>query len=91
MVLISTMTILELSTAVGIILAGIAGLLRSSKCRKIECGILKGIVCERDIEEEDIIATPKNDFDRALKSKPIDIPNAKKGQKGQNKETENKV
>ena len=75
MVLISTMTILELSTAVGIILAGIAGLLRSSRCRKIECGILKGIVCERDIEEEDIIA----------------IPNAKKGQKGQNKETENKV
>ena len=88
MVVISTMTILELSTAVGIILAGIAGLLRSSKCRKIECGILKGIVCERDIEEEDIITTPKNDFDRALKSKPIDIPNAKKGQ---NKETENKI
>jgi len=86
MVVISTMTILELSTAVGIILAGIAGLLRSSKCRKIECGIIKGIVCERDIEEDEVIATPKNDFDRALKSKPIDIPNAKK-----NKETENKV
>jgi hypothetical protein len=78
--IISTMTILELSTAIGIFLAGLAGLIHNSKCTKIECGILKGVLCERhvsnDIVSEDtilkeVVPLPKktDDFSRALDKK----------------------
>ena len=52
MAIISTMTILELSTALGIVIAGIAGLLKASACKKIQCSIIKGCICEREIMEE---------------------------------------
>ena len=89
MVIISTMTILELSTALGIVIAGIAGLLKASACKKIECGIVKGCICERDTI--DIIEPPnlKSDFDIALKSKPINIPNGGKKKEGkENKDSQ---
>ena len=80
MAIISTMTILELSTALGIVIAGIAGLLKASACKKIQCSIIKGCICEREIMEE-----PTNDFDRALQSKSNAILNGEK-----NKESEDK-
>tara|TARA_R110000823_G_scaffold124223_1_gene250639 strand:- start:8963 stop:9178 length:216 start_codon:yes stop_codon:yes gene_type:complete len=65
------MTILELSTALGIVIAGIAGLMKASACKKIECGLVKGCVCEREIETTNIgnEIKPKNDFDKALQMK----------------------
>ena len=78
MVIISTMTILELSTALGIVIAGIAGLLKASACRKIECGIVKGCICERDNIDVEEPTNLKSDFDIALKSKPINISNGGK-------------
>ena len=78
--IISTMTILELSTALGIVIAGIAGLLKASACKRIECGLVKGCICVRELSpepEEDIIPpTPKvtrpvkkDDFSKALETK----------------------
>jgi len=79
--IISTMTILELSTALGIVIAGIAGLLKASACKRIECGLVKGCICVRELspepEEEDIppptpkITRPvkKDDFSEALETK----------------------
>ena len=77
--IISTMTILELSTALGIVIAGIAGLLKASACKRIECGLVKGCICLRELkepEEEDIPPTPKitrpvkkDDFSKALETK----------------------
>lgn len=78
MVIISTMTILELSTALGIVIAGIAGLMKASSCKKVECGIIKGCICEREIIEE-----PTNDFDRALQSKSNAILNGEKNKEGE--------
>ena len=77
--IISTMTILELSTAIGIVIAGIAGLLKASACKRIECGLVKGCICERELlpeAEEDItpktpnpIKKSKDDFSKAIESK----------------------
>jgi len=65
------MTILELSTALGIVIAGIAGLMKASACKKVECGLVKGCVCVREIETTNIEneIKPKNDFDKALQMK----------------------
>lgn len=46
------MTILELSTALGIVIAGIAGLMKASACKRIQCSLVKGCICERDIQNE---------------------------------------
>lgn len=47
MVWISTMTVVELASALGLTLAGIAGLIKASNCKKVECGI-RGLVCEKE-------------------------------------------
>ena len=78
--IISTMTILELSTALGIVIAGIAGLLKASACKRIECGLVKGCICVRELSpepEEDVIPpmpkvtrpVKKDDFSKALETK----------------------
>ena len=78
--IISTMTILELSTALGIVIAGISGLMKVSGCKRIECGLVKGCIClrELDIEPPEIDITPKtpnpikkgkDDFSKSLETK----------------------
>ena len=79
--IISTMTILELSTALGIVIAGVAGLLKASACKRIECGLVKGCICVRELlpePDEDITPPPapkitrpvkKDDFSKALETK----------------------
>ena len=48
MVWISTMTVVELASATGLTLAGIAGLIKASNCRRVEYGI-RGLVCEKEL------------------------------------------
>ena len=45
---ISTMTIVELASAVGLIIAGLAGLIKASNCKEVKCS-LTGIECKKDI------------------------------------------
>ena len=78
--IISTMTILELSTALGIVIAGISGLMKVSGCKRIECGLVKGCICLRELppEPDEIDITPKtpnpikkgkDDFSKSLETK----------------------
>ena len=53
MSIISVMTVLELSTALAVVFAGLAGLIKSSNCKKIECSCRRGCICEKDIEIQD--------------------------------------
>ena len=46
------MTVLELSTAIGIFLAGLGGLMKVSHCKNITCG-WGGCTCQRDACEEE--------------------------------------
>ena len=45
---ISTMTVVELASALGLTLAGVAGLIKASNCKRVECGI-RGLVCEKEM------------------------------------------
>ena len=66
--IISTMTIMELSIAVVGMLGAIGGVIKASNCKKVS-------VC-RIIECEKVVELPTNDFDRALNK---DIGNGKDG------------
>ena len=64
---ISTITVVELASAAGLIIAGLAGLIKASNCKEVKCGIT-GIECKKDIvippPEEDVTTTlelPKRD------------------------------
>jgi hypothetical protein len=56
------MTVVELASACGLTLAGIAGLIKASNCRRVECGI-RGLVCEKELVR---IPSGKSDFDNAV-------------------------
>tara|TARA_R110000787_G_scaffold65144_2_gene146715 strand:- start:1971 stop:2171 length:201 start_codon:yes stop_codon:yes gene_type:complete len=59
------MTVVELASACGLTLAGIAGLIKASNCRRVECGI-RGLVCEKELVR---IPSGKSDFDIASNGK----------------------
>jgi hypothetical protein len=42
------MTVVELASALGLTLAGFAGLIKASNCKRVECGI-RGLVCEKEM------------------------------------------
>ena len=67
--IISTMTILELSTALGIVIAGIAGLMKASACKRIQCSLVKGCICEREIPNEIPEEIPANIADTLKETK----------------------
>ena len=66
--IISTMTIMELSIAVVGMLGAIGGVIKASNCKKVS-------VC-RIIECEKVVELTTNDFDRALNK---DVVNGKDG------------
>tara|TARA_R110002072_G_scaffold2070_1_gene17513 strand:+ start:62 stop:280 length:219 start_codon:yes stop_codon:yes gene_type:complete len=66
--IISTMTIMELSIAVVGMLGAVGGVIKASNCKKVS-------VC-RIIECEKVVELPTNDFDRALNK---DVGNVKDG------------
>ena len=61
--IISTMTIMELSIAVVGMLGAVGGVIKASNCKKVS--VCKIIECEKVVE------LPTNDFDRALENKDI--------------------
>ena len=66
MVIISTMTIMELSIAVVGILGAFGGVIKASNCKKVSlCRIIE---CEKEIKEVEL--NGNSDFDEALRTIP---------------------
>ena len=69
MVIISTMTIMELSIAVVGILGAMGGVIKASNCKKVS--VCKVIECEKDvIKPTKDIGEGNSDFDEALNTIP---------------------
>lgn len=66
MVIISTMTIMELSIAVVGILGAFGGVIKASNCKKVSlCRIIE---CDKEIKEVEL--NENSDFDEALRTIP---------------------
>lgn len=65
---ISTMTVVELASACGLIIAGLAGLIKASNCKEVKCS-WTGIECKKDF-----MPPPEDDVTTTQMELPVRVP-----------------